>query len=238
MSGKPKLLYWDTCIFLAWIKMETCWPEDVTKGIEQVVDSWRSGKTIIVTSSLTMLEVLSAQLSVDQKDLLRKVFSQPTLQLVDIDRRISAKASVIRQFYDDRTFHEDGSLKSGRIMGIGDAIHLATALSVDRLSEFQTLDGAGKQRKKFALLDLGETVAEARLNIRLPRYVPPPVLLDAPAAAPGFQSSLAFEDSIPLNDPHDGTREIIAVLREAIRQCRFRDVDEIGKAVSPGAVRG
>jgi hypothetical protein len=30
------------------------------------------------------------------------VFSDPNLQLADVDRRVSGKASVIRDFYDDR----------------------------------------------------------------------------------------------------------------------------------------
>ena len=178
MSGKPRRLYWDTCVFLAWIKAETCWPQDVTDGIQQTVDEWSSGKVVIVTSSITLLEILSSQLSIVQKDEITKAFARPALQLVDLDRRIAGKASVIRQFYDDRVFKPDGSVESGRIIGMGDAIHLATALSLDRLSEFQTLDGSGKQGKKFGLLGLNDDVAGTRLSIRLPKYIPPPVFSD------------------------------------------------------------
>lgn len=180
MSGRKTLLYWDTRVFLAWIKQEACWPEDVTRGIEQIADDWRAGNTILVTSSLTMLEILSSQLSTEQKDQFRKAFSHPRLQLIDLDRRVSIRASVIREHYDDRVFDSDGNRQSGRNIGIGDAVHLATALSVDGLLEFQTLDGSGRRKRKYDLLALGDEVAGARLRIRMPKYVQPPVLADTP----------------------------------------------------------
>ena len=127
MRGKPKRLYWDTCVFLAWLKNETCWPEDVLKGIEQTVEELRARSVVIVTSAITMLEILSSQMTKEQKDAFAKVFSDPQLQLIDVDRRIAGKASAIRSYYDDRQFKPDGGV-SGRIMGMGDAIHLATAI--------------------------------------------------------------------------------------------------------------
>lgn len=98
MSGKKRKIYWDTCVFLAWIKQETCWPDEVSKGIEQSVEDWRAGHLIIVTSTITLLEIHSSQLTIAQKDELAKAFAHPHLQLVDPDRRIIGKASHIRQF--------------------------------------------------------------------------------------------------------------------------------------------
>lgn len=72
-----------------------------------------------------------------------------------------------RQFYDDRT-NSDGTLRSGgRVIGMGDAIHLATALQVE-VAEMQTLDGAGKRKRKYDLLALDGNVADAHLAIKLP----------------------------------------------------------------------
>jgi hypothetical protein len=72
MSGKARALYWDTCVFLAWIKNETCWPTEVTDGIQQTIDEWRNGMVILVTSSITLLEIWSAPgLTTEQKTLSR-----------------------------------------------------------------------------------------------------------------------------------------------------------------------
>lgn len=193
MRGKPKRLYWDTCVILAWIKNETCWPEDVLKGIEQTVEEWRARSVVIVTSAITMLEILSSQMTKEQKDAFAKVFSDPHLQLIDVDRRIAGKASAIRSHYDDRQFKPDGGVLSGRIMGMGDAIHLATAIHHEVL-EFQTLDGLSKKPRAHDLLALDGNVAGARLSIRLPKYVPPPEPLHGPiSTTKGDQTKLSFD---------------------------------------------
>lgn len=199
MSGKQKVLYWDTCVFLAWIKNETCWPEDVSKGIEQSIEQWRSRLIVIATSSITMLEVLSSQLSKEHNDAFAKVFSDPHLQLIDVDRRIAVKAHAIRSHYDHREFKPDGS-QVGKIMGMGDAIHLATAIHFD-VSEFQTLDGAGKRKRKFDLLTLDGNVAGARLPIKLPNYVPPSEPLHGEViGVTGQQHDLFGMDSYEVGD--------------------------------------
>jgi hypothetical protein len=87
-----------------------------------------AGRLIIVTSAITMLEMLSSQMSGGHKDAFGRIFSDPNLQMVDLDRRVAGKAAAIRSHYDDRKYKPDGSVSSGGIMGMGDAIHLATAI--------------------------------------------------------------------------------------------------------------
>jgi hypothetical protein len=223
MSGKRTLLYWDTCVFLAWIKQETVWPKDVTDGIQ--IEEWRAGRVIIVTSSITMLEILSTYLTVGQKDAFAKAFSSPQLQMVDVDRRVSGKAAVIREYYDDRVFNPDGSKKSGHIIGMGDAIHLATALNFD-VSEFQTLDGSGRRKRKFDLLALDGNVAGARLNIRLPKYIPPPKFSEGPIPpTAGQQQRLFDEDAAEDNPSLLNIASVITVIKAAITQGYFKKDD-------------
>ena len=64
-------------------------------------------------------------------------------------------------------------------MGMGDAIHLATALHFE-VAEMQTLDGAGKRKRKYDLLRLDGNVAGARLAIKMPKYIAPPQPLEGP----------------------------------------------------------
>jgi hypothetical protein len=117
-------------------------------------------------------------MTIEQKDKFARAFSDPRLQLIDVDRRISSKAATIRQDCDTRTFDADGSKKSGSIMAMGDALHLATAIHFN-VDEFQTLDGAGKA-KRLDLLRLDGNVALSRLAIKQPKYLPPPGALEGP----------------------------------------------------------
>ena len=221
MIGKPKptLIYWDSCVFLAWIKKEMIWSQDVRDGIAQTVENWTSGALTIVTSSLTMLEVLSAELSIEQKDSFEKVFANPRLQMVDMDRRVSGKASAIRQFYDDRVWGPNG-LESGRNMGVGDAIHLATALHF-RVSEFQTLDGSGRKPKRFELLTLKDDVAGARLKIRLPHFVPPQVFSEGPIPPTNGSQQELFDASIEDDQLGSVRRSLVFALKLAVEKGSF-----------------
>jgi hypothetical protein len=183
-----KLIYWDSCIFFAWIKDEP-WPDDIKNGIEQTLEHAYSNQLAIVTSSVTLTEVIQSQLTMEQKERYAKIFQHPNLQLYDVDRRIAGKASVIREFYDTRRFNDKQQI-SGSFMSLGDSLQLATALHLG-VREFHTLDGAGKQ-KRISLLALNGNVAGATLAILKPYYVKPPEHLTGPPleAMQGGQTSL------------------------------------------------
>lgn len=221
MSGKQRKLYWDTCVFLAWFKQETCWPSEVMDGMAQTMDEWRNGSLLLVTSSITLLEVLSSNLTIDQKNVISKTLSHRNVQVMDCDRRVSAKAAVIREFYDDRVFQPDGQVKSGRIIGMGDAIHLATALHYNVL-DFQTLDGSGKHKRKFSLLDLDGSIAGARLSIKLPKFIPPPVVSDSPMSSTAGGQQLTLAEEFERAGKAACVHQIIALVRAAIDRNAFR----------------
>jgi hypothetical protein len=196
MSSKShgRSVYWDSCIFFAWIKQETCWPEDIIKGIEQTIEQTYAKRIVIVTSVATLTEILQSQMKPEDKDRYQKLFGHPQLQLMDVDRRIAAQAAVIREYYDTRAFdvQPDGTVvKTGSVMSLGDSFHLATALHYD-VDEFQTLDGAGKRKRRVDLLKLNGSVAGFRLVIIQPKYVPPPEPLPGPVSptVSGAQQSL------------------------------------------------
>jgi hypothetical protein len=50
----PSYRYWDSCAFLGWLKKE----EDKKEGCGAVIRAAQAGEVIIVTSSLTIAEVL------------------------------------------------------------------------------------------------------------------------------------------------------------------------------------
>lgn len=184
-----KLIFWDSCIFFAWIKDEP-WPDEIKKGIEQTLEQAYSNQLAIVTSSVTLAEVIQSQLTKEQKERYARIFQHPNLQLYDIDRRIAGKAGVIREAYDTRVFNDKMQQVSGSFMSLGDSLQLATALHLG-VREFQTLDGAGK-KKPLSLLSLNGNVAGAMIAIVKPCYVKPPELLVGPPPADmkGGQTSL------------------------------------------------
>jgi len=64
MSGNEvkRVLYWDTCVYLAWLKGEDN-GASVNEGIAEAVDENWDGKLLIVTSTITLTEVLEATLT-------------------------------------------------------------------------------------------------------------------------------------------------------------------------------
>ncbi len=126
-----------------------------------------------------------------------KVFEHPNLQLMDVDRRVAAKAAVIREFYDTRAFDASGVpiIGSGSVMSLADSIHLATAIHFN-VDEFQTVDGSGKHKRRLDLLKLNGDVAGSRLKITLPYYIEPPKPLEGPLDGPKPGPQVGLFDSM------------------------------------------
>jgi hypothetical protein len=200
---KPRKIYWDSCIFFVWIKDE---PQDesVKNGIEQTIELAYQGNVIIVTSAVTLIEVLQSKMTSEQKQKFREIFHHRSLQLVDLERRIAEKAAVIREAYDSRTYDKKGNCIGGSFMSLGDSIHIATALHLG-VNEMHTLDGSGKRMRRLDLLKLNGNVAGMRLAILRPHYVPPPQALSGPVPTiSGPQMTLlelAQEQTIPSSGP-------------------------------------
>jgi hypothetical protein len=199
------VIYWDTCIFFAWIKEET-WADEITRGIQQTIEQVYAKRAVLITSVVTLTEILQSQMTREQKERYQEAFGHPQLQLMDVDRRIAAKAAFIREFYDTRVF-EGGLLKNGSVMSMGDAFHLATAIQYEA-DGFQTLDGTGRRKRRTDLLKLSGNIAGSRLVIAQPRYVPPLEPLEGPVgpSVGGMQQSLDWkgDDPVPGGTPETG----------------------------------
>lgn len=156
-TGKQKI-YWDSCVFIAWLMDEKDWPEDIRDGILDTVYDLEQRKILLLTSAITRTEIFNLTPERTQKyDLLMQ---RRDLHEIAADARVANRASSIREYYKRR----DVSIRTP------DAIHLATAI-IYQADELHTLDG----KEKKGLIRFNGNVADSPLKIVLPypRNKPP-----------------------------------------------------------------
>ncbi len=196
-SGKP-VIYWDTCVFIAWLKDEKDkWPPAIWQGIEDVANLVQIGQAILVTSTLIRTEIFLGTLTLEQKQKFAGILRRKNVQEVAPHMRITDRASTIREKHRIKT---------------PDAIHLATAILYD-VDEMQTMDGWHEDGKRDGLLALSGNVAEYKLVITepYPRGTPSTPTAAPPEPLKGDQDFL-FKDMLEEElesegDEQNGTNE-------------------------------
>jgi hypothetical protein len=115
------------------------------------------------TSTLTIVEVLSADLTMQQEELFHKSFRPQDHIRYDLDPPIALKARDFRR----RCLGD----KSGKTLSTPDAIHLATA-AICAAGEFLTFDKGGSDKKYLGLLGLSKDPRIDELLINQPELPP------------------------------------------------------------------
>jgi predicted nucleic acid-binding protein len=146
MPGADPLYYWDTCLFLAWLKDESRNSGDMD-GVREVIERSRKRDCRIMTSVLTSIEVLQAKIPAGMDTMFNGLLRR--MARVGIDTKVAQMAHDIRNHY----------AKESRNVKTPDAIHLATAI-LNRADEFHTFDEQ--------LIGLSGNVAGNRLVICKP----------------------------------------------------------------------
>jgi len=124
----PILHYWDSCMFLRFIKGSETDPNDVLRETMELV---KQGKAKLVTSTLTIAEVVRPQrcngtvLPSDEREIMNSLFIDDGIDLVDVIQPIALRAREIQW----------------EVPGIKpfDSIHLATA-EYAKVNCFDTFD--------------------------------------------------------------------------------------------------
>jgi predicted nucleic acid-binding protein len=161
-TGKQQIIYWDTCVFLAWMKDEERGPGEM-EALAKVAKLVQQDKVILVTSMLTRAEILESKLNpgvIEKYDLLTR---RTNVVPQSLDLPVAKLTSKIRDFYVRTDFE----------LLTPDAIHLATAVHY-HADEFHTFDGSkkkvprDKRYKRCGLLLLDGSVAGHALKVCKP----------------------------------------------------------------------
>lgn len=187
MSGKTKpKIYWDTCVFLAWIQEEAPPKRKAgdMEGLERIITLVNRGEMLLFTSVLTHTEVLASKMEDGAKSRYSAVFQRPEIIEIAVDNPIAKLASEIRDFYIQAREKLPAEQREQALkVSTPDAIHLATAIHYGA-EEFHTFDG-DDEKKRDGLLRLGDNVATYALKVRKPDDKQLGLLNNVPALA-GF----------------------------------------------------
>ena len=170
MTG-TEIEYWDTCVFLALLKNEMHRPGEAQYVSDQA-RKFDIGALSIVTSTLTVTEILDSKMSVIQIARLKEIFGKNNFQFIDANFRVCELASEIRSYYAEHNVSVLGAKKLQ--VTTPDAIQVASAIAAQRLAKqpikLLTFDSDDKTtRGHMAMESLNGLVANKyRLEIGRP----------------------------------------------------------------------
>lgn len=140
MLGEKRVNYWDANIFLAWLKREVRPDPNDMLGVEEQVRQYEAGQIIVVTSVLTITEILESTLDETAKQkFIQFQNRRGSYELLEVSLPIAKLASEIRNYYKE-TGPADYHLATP------DSIHLATAI-LHRCDDFFTFDCNNKKKR-------------------------------------------------------------------------------------------
>ena len=153
MRGTKDSYYWDTCLFVSWLADEKR-PSGDMDGVREIVAKVKKRDGSIVTSALTLAEVLPSKCPAGVFNLFEDLLKRTTFRVISVDRKIAKLAGDLRVHYE----------KDGKKLKTPDSIHLATAI-INGVSEFHTFDAG--------ILSLNGNVAGHKLIICKPSFKQP-----------------------------------------------------------------
>lgn len=159
MPGNNPLYYWDTCLFLAWLKDENRNSGEMA-GVREVIERHKRRDARLMTSVTTSIEVLAGKIPAGMDTLFYGLLKR--LTRVGVDTKVAQLAHDLRNHY---------ATAGGSKLKVPDAIHLATAI-LYRADEFHTFDER--------LIALSGDVAGHRLTICKPEAKNPELDLRKP----------------------------------------------------------
>lgn len=163
MAGNNPAYYWDTCIFLAWLKNETTRKPGEMDAIQDCLEKFKRRELSLMTSVMTITEITVAKIPAGMESLLDEVMQRSNFTRLAVDIRVAKLARDLRNYY---LSHDDQY--GGKTVTVPDALHLATAI-LYRSTEFHTFDENDSPKyNSLGLLPLSGNVAGHNLIICKP----------------------------------------------------------------------
>lgn len=168
--AKRKLkTYWDSCVFISWMKNEKRAGKDM-HGVAEAVHKVEAGQMSVITSRITPEEEIdAAKHTTEAMDKLRGLLSRSNVEEKDVTPWIRKTAEELVEHY-----AQQHAIDGAGILTWNDAIHLATALSfgVDALYTFDNgkkpAKVSGNSVKSRSLLSLDGDLAGRPLKVCKP----------------------------------------------------------------------
>lgn len=127
----PTKVYWDTCIFMDWMKQDK--PHRVP-SIAQMVTGAESNQLLIVTSAWTLVELIRCDggqiISASDEEKITRFLKNDYIEVRPLNRALAETATQIQR----------QSAARGMRMPKADSVHISTALSVKDLHALYTFD--------------------------------------------------------------------------------------------------
>lgn len=170
MSG-TETEYWDTCVFLALIKGEPLRQGEETY-LEMQARKFDMGQLNLVTSAITITEILASKLTEEQHEKLRDFSTRSNFQYIDANPGICTLASEIRNYYSENPPIRPAGSKTLKLP-TPDAIHVASAIavqaSVKRPVKLLTFDCKDKPSRNEMALDSLDGMVANKYHLRIGR---------------------------------------------------------------------
>jgi predicted nucleic acid-binding protein len=149
---KTPLYYWDSCVFLAWLKDEN--RDHIEKvNLLNVVQQIQKNEARLITSVLTKAEILRSTLTENAKEKLDKILKRRNCGVLATDDRIWNLVHDLRDYYQQLKIQDNLPT-----LTTPDAVHLATAIHYEA-NAFHTFDKNDEPPRRRALIPLSGNIA-------------------------------------------------------------------------------
>ena len=161
-TGREHIVYWDTCIFLAWMNNEKRQAGHM-EGLGRIAALIERAQLVLVTSTLTRAEIYQSKTSPEAMKKYDTLLRRSNVVAQNVDLPIARLTSELMEYYIASDFE----------LLTPDAIHLATAIYLNS-NEFHTFDGVKphtprrSKYKRCGLLTLDGSVGGHALKINVP----------------------------------------------------------------------
>jgi len=171
MSGNTNREYWDTCVFLAYIRKEKHRIGEFEE-IESRVKLFEQGAISLFTSAITITEIYeAARFNDHERNIFSGICKRTNFQFIDANRNICELASEIRSYF------KLNPPKSNLYPTASDAIQVASAIALRKMRkvdlELVTLDSDNKP-KELAFIEMAPYI-QSQYGVIITRPTVPPI---------------------------------------------------------------